>query len=115
MRRRVLERTSAQKAYKLLQELAWRDYYQRVYARLGKDVWNDIEPYKTGVTQYKKDLPEDIEQGTTGAACIDAFAHDLKAVGYLHNHARMWTAAYIVHHRPCTLASWRILVSTTFA
>ncbi len=99
VRRRVLERTPAQRAYKLLQELAWRDYYQRVYARLGKDVWNDIEPYKTGVTQYQKDLPEDIEQGTTGAACIDAFAHDLKEVGYLHNHARMWTAAYVVHHR----------------
>jgi len=99
VRRRVLEHTSTQKAYKLLQELAWRDYYQRVYARLGKDVWNDIEPYKTGVTHYKKDLPKDIEQGTTGAACIDAFAHDLKEIGYLHNHARMWTAAYVVHHR----------------
>jgi len=99
VRRRVLEQASTQKTYKLLQELAWRDYYQRVYARLGNSIWNDIEPYKTGVTHYKQDLPDDIEQGTTGAACIDAFAHDLREIGYLHNHARMWTAAYVVHHR----------------
>ncbi len=99
VRRRVLEHTSPQKAYKLLQEFAWRDYFQRVYARLGNNIWNDIEPYKTGVTHYKEDLPSDIEQGTTEAMCIDSFARDLKAVGYLHNHARMWTAAYVVHHR----------------
>ena len=99
VRRRVLENTPPQKAYKFLQELAWRDYYQRVYERLGNDVWRDIEPYKTGVKRYAQDLPEDISQGTTGAACMDAFATDLRETGYLHNHARMWTAAYIVHHR----------------
>ena len=99
VRRRILENASTHKAHKLLQELAWRDYFQRVYARLGDSVWNDIEPYKTGITHYRQDLPEDIEQGTTGAVCIDSFAHDLKAIGYLHNHARLWTASYVVHHR----------------
>ncbi len=99
VRERILQRTSRQKAAKLLQELAWRDYFQRVYARLGNDIWQDIEPNKTGVSHYKEHLPDDIEQGTTGAVCIDSFAHDLKTIGYLHNHARMWTAAYVVHHR----------------
>lgn len=99
VRRSVRKRTPAQKAYKMLQELAWRDYYQRVYARIGEGVWHNIESYKTGVARYRENLPEDIEKGTTGAACIDAFAHDLKEVGYLHNHPRMWMAAYVVHHR----------------
>ncbi len=99
VREKVLERNSVRDAYKLLQELAWRDYYQRVYERLGNDIWSNIEPYKTGITRYQEKLPEDIEQGTTGAACIDSFVHDLREVGYLHNHARMWTAAYVVHHR----------------
>ncbi len=99
VRQRVLEHVSLRRAYKLLQELAWRDYYQRVYAQLGNDIWQDIEPYKTGVTHYEEHLAKDIEQGTTGATCIDAFSHDLREIGYLHNHVRMWTAAYVVHHR----------------
>ncbi len=99
VRRHVLQQATPQKAYKLLQELAWRDYYQRVYHRLGNDIWRDIEPARTGIRNYAQDLPADITEGTTGAVCIDSFAHDLHATGYLHNHARMWIAAYVVHHR----------------
>lgn len=99
VRHDLLQRSKGQQAHKLLQELAWRDYYQRVYARLGQDIWSDIEPYKTGVTRYAENLPADVEQGTTGLACMDAFAYDLHTTGYLHNHARMWTAAYLIHHR----------------
>ncbi len=99
VRHYLLKRTHARQAYKILQELAWRDYYQRVYEQLGNDIWQDIEPYKTGQQRYAQELPDDIQQGTTGLVCIDSFANDLRTTGYLHNHARMWTAAYIVHHR----------------
>lgn len=84
---------------KFVQELAWRDYWQRVYARIGDGVWTDREPNKTGVTQYGQTLPGDIETAQTGLACIDAFATELRETGYLHNHARMWLAAYVVHWR----------------
>lgn len=86
---------------KFVNELAWRDYWQRVYAEIGDGVWRDREPYKTGwqASDYATQLPDDIRQGTTGLACMDAFAHDLVATGYLHNHARMWLAAYVVHWR----------------
>lgn len=89
------------KAAKLINELGWRDYYQRVYAAIGDGVWRDIEPYKTGLTaaDYAPALPADIEQGATGLACIDAFSSALRTTGYLHNHARMWLAAYVVHFR----------------
>lgn len=82
-------------------ELAWRDYWQRVYKEIGDDIWEDCENYKTGydADQYQDDLPEEIEDGRTGLMCIDSFSHDLQANGYLHNHARMWTAAYLVHWR----------------
>lgn len=99
VRRHILTQTPPQKSYKFLQELAWRDYYQRVYAHLGNDIWRDIESPKTGIRRYQQELPADIANGTTGAVCMDSFAHDLRATGYLHNHARMWTAAYVVHHR----------------
>ena len=86
---------------KLLQELAWRDYFQRIYARIGSAIWQDQEPYKTGFTagDYADELPADISDGETGLACIDAFSKELIETGYLHNHARMWLAGYIVHFR----------------
>jgi deoxyribodipyrimidine photo-lyase len=86
-------------ASKLVQELAWRDYWQRVYAQLGDSIWQDREAYKTGFVarQYAAELPEDLAEGETGLACIDAFSNDLRTTGYLHNHTRMWLAAYLVH------------------
>ncbi len=88
-------------AAKLIQELGWRDYWQRVYIQLGDRIWHDRESYKTGYThdQYAEQLPADIAQGTTGLACIDAWSHELRTTGYLHNHVRMWLAAYIIHWR----------------
>jgi deoxyribodipyrimidine photo-lyase len=85
---------------KLLQELAWRDYYQRVYAKIGDGIWTDREPYKTGFSanDYADDLPEDIRFGTTGTV-MDLFIQDLLLTGYVHNHARMYLAAYVVHWR----------------
>lgn len=88
-------------AGKLINELAWRDYWQRLYSQLGEAIWQDREAYKTGYTpaDYAADLPADIPSGTTTLACIDGFAQELTATGYLHNHARMWFAAYVVHWR----------------
>ena len=37
--------------------------------------------------------------GTTGLVCIDSFSRELRETGYLHNHQRMWIAAYLVHWR----------------
>jgi len=86
---------------KFIVELAWRDYYQRLYEQLGDAVWEDREPYKTGLdaSAYQPELPPDIPAGQTGLACMDAFARELSETGYLHNHARMWVAAYVVHWR----------------
>jgi deoxyribodipyrimidine photo-lyase len=88
-------------ATKLINELGWRDYWQRLYAKLGDAIWQDQEEYKTGYApkDYAPDLPDDIKQGTTGRVCIDNFSRDLREIGYLHNHARIWIAAYIVHWR----------------
>ncbi len=88
-------------ATKLINELGWRDYWQRLYVKLGNGIWKDQEEYKTGynVAEYAPQLPEDIKQGTTGLVCIDSFSRELRETGYLHNHIRMWMAAYIIHWR----------------
>jgi deoxyribodipyrimidine photo-lyase len=86
---------------KLIQELAWRDYWQRIYRCHPERVWHDVEPYKTGylASDYVDELPQDVATGTTGVACIDQFINELLETGYLHNHARMYVAAYVVHWR----------------
>jgi len=90
-----------QEITKFIQELAWRDFWQRVLTEHPDWAWNDIEPYKTGFTasDYADHLPDDIERGETGVASIDAFIKELLTTGYIHNHARMYLASYVVHFR----------------
>jgi deoxyribodipyrimidine photo-lyase len=86
---------------KLINELGWRDFWQRIWRRLGDAIWDDVEPLKTGHSpaSYADELPADIATASTGLACMDAFASELVNTGWLHNHARMWMAAYVVHWR----------------
>ena len=86
---------------KFVQELGWRDFWQRVYAQNPDWIWADVEPYKTGFSadDYADTLPDDIAHGETDSAAMNYFIEQLKTTGYLHNHARMYLAAYIVHWR----------------
>ncbi len=90
-----------EQATKFIKELAWRDFWQRISEKNPFWIWNDVEPYKTGflAEDYSNNLPEDILKGNTGTACIDSFINDLIKTGYVHNHARMYIASYIVHFR----------------
>jgi len=85
----------------LIRQLAWRDYWQRLWSAWGEGVHHDREPLKTGHPPgaYANDLPADLATGTTGLACIDAFVAELVGSGWLHNHARLWLASYVVHWR----------------
>ncbi len=100
VRRLALQR-AGKAAEKLVSELAWRDYWQRVYQKIGEGIWKDRESYKTGFrpADYAPEIPDDIRAGKTGLHCMDAFAHELHTTGFLHNHVRMWVAAYVVHWR----------------
>jgi deoxyribodipyrimidine photo-lyase len=93
--------TSSGIATKLIQELAWRDFWQRVATSHPNWLWTDVEPYKTGfiANDYSGFLPEDILTGNTKVSCINTFIKELINTGYVHNHARMYLASYIVHFR----------------
>lgn len=84
-------------ADKLVFQLAWRDYWRQVWYSQGDAIYSEIEPPKVAIGHAP--LTDDITQGKTGLPCMDSFIHDLLATGYVHNHARMWLASYIVHHR----------------
>ena len=94
----VIRKSGGNPPVKFLQELAWREYYQKVYAQLGDAIMaTNIEAPKVELGNLP--LPDDIRFGSTGLACIDENINALRETGYMYNHARMWVASYIIHHR----------------
>ncbi|WP_137719968.1 FAD-binding domain-containing protein [Methylobacillus flagellatus] len=90
------------RAEKLLFEFAWRDYWRQVWTMQGDAIRSDMESPKVAVGRAP--LPADVLAGETGLPCMDAFVSDLVNDGYVHNHARMWFAAYLLHWRK---VDWR--------
>lgn len=89
---------------KLIYEFAWREYFHHVWTRIGDGIFSDIRnPIWRG--RYNTTLPDDIVRGATGISIIDSSVRDLYRYGYLHNHARMWLASYIVHLRK---VDWKV-------
>lgn len=88
-------------AYRFLQQLSWRDFFAKRYKEKPESVWLDMQPYKTGYESkdYANELPVDIAEGETDVAIINQFISEMKQTGYLHNHARLYLASYIVHWR----------------
>lgn len=84
-------------ADKLLFEFAWRDYWRKVWYEHGHAIASDMEPEK--VRLRRQPVSEDVQAASTGLPCMDHFAQTLMQTGYLHNHARMWLASYMVHWR----------------
>ena len=83
---------------KLAFEFGWREFFHHVWSREGDRILTDMRPGVPDVS-YADVLPDDIREGRTGIAAIDQAVHQLYATGYLHNHARMWVASYVVHLR----------------
>lgn len=85
---------------KCAQEIVWRTYWKG-WLELRPQVWTD---FKTAVAGLHASLPKatmqraaDVAAGRSGVALMDAFARELAATGYLHNHARMWWASFWIH------------------
>lgn len=83
---------------KLAFEFGWREFFHHVWSHHGDAILSDMRPALPGVA-YSPALPDDIRAGRTGLKVIDRAVHELYQTGYLHNHARMWIASYVVHLR----------------
>ena len=81
---------------KLLFEFSWRDYWRQVWVSEGNAIYSEMEPPKVAIGHAP--LSVAVAQGNTGLPCMDGFINDLLTTGYVHNHARMWLASYVVHH-----------------
>ncbi len=98
----VRTKHSDQAAEKFIQEVCWRTYWKG-WLELRPAVW---QHYLQDLQRHQKAVIKDgslaarlaqAETGTTGIACMDAWAQELTATGYLHNHARMWFASIWIY------------------
>ncbi|NJK90990.1 MAG: DNA photolyase [Blastochloris sp.] len=76
-------------------ELGWRQFWKLVHRAWGDAIYEPMEEAKVALGE--RPLPAELREGRTGLVCMDAAIRDLLETGYMHNHARMWVASYVVH------------------
>ena len=91
--------------HKFMFELAWREYFQHVHEAMGDDILRNLHEGVLPDDAYVQALPDDVRHGATGVPVVDQAVRQLYFTGYLHNHARLWLASYLVHIRK---VHWRI-------
>jgi deoxyribodipyrimidine photo-lyase len=100
----VQARTALSPQDKFLMQLGWREFFAHVWRQEGERILRDLRPAISS-QPYARALPDDVLQARTGAPVIDQAVRQLYATGYLHNHARLWLASYVVHLRK---VHWRV-------
>jgi deoxyribodipyrimidine photo-lyase len=95
----VRRRHAVSGQHKFVQELGWREYFHHVWRHEGERIFTSMHPGPLPDDVYAPELPEDIRRGATGVPAIDTAVRELYATGWLHNHARLWLASYVVHLR----------------
>ena len=88
---RVLEQHAPERCYRLLFELAWREYFHRCWQELGDTIFEDVRHPQSSVESTR--LPTAIVDAATGIHSVDTCLDHLLTHGTLHNHARLWIAA----------------------
>tara|TARA_B100000767_G_C19708995_1_gene511864 strand:- start:103 stop:1224 length:1122 start_codon:yes stop_codon:yes gene_type:complete len=76
---------------KLVQELAWRDYWQQIWVEKQSQIESDFNFEQKGVLH--SEVPAAIVEANTGIEAIDEAIEIFYKTGYLHNHMRMYIAA----------------------
>jgi len=85
--------------HRLVFELGWRAYWHHVWEHLGTGIHQSIHDGLLPEHAYQSDMPADVLEARTGIPAIDLAVRELYETGYVHNHARMWLASYLVHLR----------------
>lgn len=86
----ILQKYSVKDSYTFIFELTWREFFQRVYKEEQDLIFNDLKSPQTCVLY--NGVPQVILDTNTGIVAIDTAYKNLYTTGYMHNHARMWSA-----------------------
>lgn len=86
---------------KFLMELAWRDYFQRLWTT--ENIDEDLKQPQPDVANNS--MPKAVLEAATGIEAIDRGIRGLYETGYVHNHVRMYIASVV-----CNVAKshWRV-------
>ncbi len=95
---------------KFVQELAWRDFWQKQWQHHGEAINQDLKHTQQNVSQHG--LPKAIIEGNTGIQAVDTAIKELYQTGYMHNHLRMYVASMVCNVAQC---HWRIPAQWMFA
>ncbi len=79
------------KMEKLVQELAWRDYWQQTWLAKGDLITSDLKQQQVPVSNHE--IPRAIVDAFTGIEAVDQAIKALYETGYMHNHMRMYVAS----------------------
>ena len=82
---------SIKEAEKLIQELAWREYFQRVLQNKKQAIWQDLKQPQADVVHHK--MLSALNDAQTGIEVVDQQLAHFFEFGYLHNHLRMYIAS----------------------
>jgi len=92
---RLLVRYSASQCSKLLFELAWREYFHRIWQVHDNAIFENMrQPVdSSSYVDHFKRPPAALIDAQTGIQIIDECVKHLIAHGTMHNHARLWVAS----------------------
>lgn len=76
---------------KFLQELAWREYFQRIWQVKGGALFENLKQPQTDVVH--RQMIAAIANAKTGINVVDKMILEFYKTGYLHNHVRMYIAS----------------------
>jgi deoxyribodipyrimidine photo-lyase len=86
-----LSQYKTKEAHAFIFELAWREYFQRMWWQMGDVIHSDIRAEQVGVSH--RDMQRALIEACTGITAIDRGICELYDTGYVHNHLRMYTAS----------------------
>ena len=78
---------------KFVQELAWREYWQRIWQNKGDEILSDLKQIQPDFLHRK--LPAAIFNHKTCIDAVDNYIEQLYEQGYMHNHVRMYLASIV--------------------
>ena len=88
----VMEQLKSNHSYQewigFMQQMAWREYFQRVWQHQGDLILEDLKSPQTDV--ILEQLPAPMHNASTGIQALDNAIHHLYAHGMMHNHVRMY-------------------------
>lgn len=87
----ILERYSVTDSYTFIKELAWRDFFQKVWESKGNIIFEDLKHTQENVKHHEHVVA--MLEAKTGIYELDLGIVQLYNTGYLHNHIRMYLAS----------------------